>query len=89
MNNKLLSYEDAVEELKVLEQYQRNNKGWRGIQARCCQKNGNVHQTAIAVRKKEINLLLSIIAAHKSARKLYGKVAKLEHNIGLIDGIYV
>ena len=73
MNNKLLSYEDAVKQLKPLEDFQREAKKSRKYKFANFNIMYDIQGRALA-RKKEINLLLSIIAAHKLARKLYGKL---------------
>ncbi len=61
MNSKLLGYEGAVEKLKQLEKIQRFFKKFR-------------LQSLAAQKRKEINYLLSIIAAEKRARKLWAEV---------------
>lgn len=78
MNNKLISYEEAKERLKVLEQIQGKQK----LQTKTVKDNYICTRAElvkelnkrIADRKQEINLLLSIIHAHKQARKYYGKL---------------
>ena len=69
MNNKLLSYEDAVKELK------------NSVEVQVCfKKLSKIKQLQKPYmkyafdNKNKINLILSIIAAHKLARKLYGKL---------------
>lgn len=79
MKNKM-SYEEAVKELKLLASIQHYMKGLR---------NGNVEdhkvlQENLRVRRKEINYLLSIIAAHKATRKLYADNLNLRDVIELI-----
>lgn len=68
MNNKLMSYEKAVEKLKKLEKLQRDNKGWRLIGTN---SNRSLYQKFTSETKKEINYLLNIIHLHKQSRKLY------------------
>lgn len=70
MNSKLMSYEELVERLKVLELLQkgykkiyRSNKGDMSFRIKMQKKSNEL--------KKEINLLLSAIHHAKEARKLY------------------
>jgi len=73
MNNKLMSYEDAVKRLRYLESkqkrykssYYRNNKSCR------IRRYG---QSEVSTNKESINQLLTIIHLHKKARKMYGKL---------------
>jgi hypothetical protein len=73
MNKKVLSYEQAVEALKQLESEQIDEK--RRL-SKFGDRNGMMsgRQKGISDRRVIINLYVSIIAAHKQARKLYGKV---------------
>lgn len=96
MNNKLMSYEEAIEMLKELELTQRYAKIFkRGfstlgkIESECAKK---VHQN-----KVEINKILTIIHLHKQSRKLwaennrnceYGYMCKVDfdHELGCALG---
>ena len=76
MNNKLITYEEAKQRLKILEYSQKRDKRML--------KNGNLLievRPTVQMRKnnrtERINMLLSIIHAHKQARKYYGKMKKL------------
>lgn len=72
MNNKLMSYEEAVEKLKILELNQRYAK---------IRRNGHLDlgfdesKSAKEVHKLklEINKILTIIHLHKQSRKLWAK----------------
>lgn len=76
MNSKLLSYEDAKKKLKPLEDLQREAKKKRKYKFANFNSMYDLQGRAL-IRKKEINYLLSIIAAHKVARKLYGELEKV------------
>ena len=83
MNSKLLGYEEAVAELKVLEREQRSAKKYRKLRNEVAKKGLQI----IRNRKvKEINLLLSLIAAHKKARRMYGL---LQHTLYSLDDINI
>lgn len=70
MNNKIVGYEEAVKELNLLSAVQGFMK-----QLKCTTvEDQRVTRENIRVRRKEINLLLSIIASEKRARKLYAKL---------------
>ena len=79
MNNKLTDYKQAVENLKELELKQ------------CRAKGRLLHMTDIVSRaflqetihclKIEINKALSLVIAHKQARKYYGKLQDLKKNL--------
>ena len=79
MNNKRVTYEDAVKRLKELEEIQRDQKSQRKYNF------GNAYkaivQRQVEINKKEINLLLSIVAQRKEANKLYERVRFLEQVI--------
>lgn len=73
MNNKILSYEDLKEKLKMLEIRQRYNKALRK-HCRILKNNSKTeskHQKDVSRTKREINLLLTAIHYAKEARKLY------------------
>jgi len=80
MNNKLLSYDDAVEELKKLEKFQRSVKKRRRSTYNPLR---TIHQARVSANKKEINILLSLIAAHKQARHLYGILMEVKDHLGM------
>ena len=68
-----MSYKEARDELKTLSAIQKYMK---------CLRNENVEahkhlQKNLLKRKKEINYLLSIVAAHKTSMKLYNKLCVL------------
>ena len=73
MNDKVLNYEKAVKHLKQLELKQIKSK-------RDISKFGNKLfnkddvKRGVAKRRVIINFVLSIIIAHKQARKLYGQL---------------
>ena len=77
MNNKLMGYEEAKDRLNLLSIHIRNCKDGRKILARNNDGKAVSRFTGyLNEYKKEINLLLSIIASEKRARKLYGKLQK-------------
>lgn len=69
-----MSYEEAVVKFKELSAVQKYMKmlrtGAKGVE------DHKVVQENLRRRKVELNYLLSIVAAHKTARKLYGKLEK-------------
>lgn len=73
MNNKLMGYEAAIKRLKELEKVQKLKKRFSKHPHYDSAKK---FQSEYVKAKKEINLLLSIIAAEKRARKLFGKLQK-------------
>ncbi len=77
MNN--LSYEDALEILKVYESIQRKVKVDKNKYAKFL-GNSFVGQAQCSINKNKviINYLLSIIHAHKTARKLYAENYRLK-----------
>lgn len=77
MNSKILSYEDAVKDLKLMEHFQRSSKKSRKKIYANIEIKKNIHKHFLN-RKEHINLLLSIIAAHKLARKVWGALVDLE-----------
>lgn len=82
MNNKLISYEDAVKKLRLMEVQQTFNKTLKHHSTfkQDLEKTSKLQQI-IHLQTKEINILLSIIHAHKQARKYYGKLRKLEEKV--------
>jgi hypothetical protein len=72
MNNKLMSYEEAKEQLKEVETKQRYMKGERKDDEK-----GDftirMAQIHVSMYKKEINKLLTIIHIHKQSRKLWSE----------------
>lgn len=93
MNSKLIGYDEAVEKVKELEQRQHDYKRVAKLQS--SQGSGrNIYQSSVDLRKVEINTLLSIIAAHKQARRMYGVLREIQDSLGistkerkLVDGI--
>ena len=85
-----MKYEEAVEKVKHLNLIQRLRKNSiiygikKGFQHKPAYK---MYQRRIQEGKKEINLYLTIIKAHKQARKLYAEVKRLEsENATLVKG---
>ena len=80
MNN--MSYDEALKQLKVLEAIQGQLKkdrnkfsgSWGSNFTRRC-------DYSINTKKKKINLLLSIIHAHKAARRLYAENYRLKREL--------
>jgi hypothetical protein len=93
MNSKLIGYDEAVEKIKDLEQRQHDYKRVAKLQS--SQGSGrNIYQSSVDLRKVKINTLLSIIAAHKQARRMYGVLREIQDSLGistkerkLVDGI--
>lgn len=83
MNNKLLSYDEAVETLKDLEKIQRSVKKRRRSTTSTFR---SIQQAKVSANKKEINILLSLIAAHKQARLLYGTLMEVKEHLGMTTG---
>jgi hypothetical protein len=73
MNNKIIDYEEAVKQLNLLSAVQGFMKQLKCITV----EDQRVTRENIRVRRKEINLLLSIIASEKKARKLYGRLISI------------
>lgn len=76
MNNKLVTYEESVKLLKKLERDQKFNK-------HCMRKSGSIemrklYQSRFESLKDNINVILSLIAAHKEARRMFGKLKDLD-----------
>ena len=82
MNKKILSYEDAVKDLKLLEDVQRASKKSRKKTYANIEIKKNIHKHFLN-RKEHINLLLSVIAAHKVARRLYGELQDVGRKLGV------
>ena len=78
MNNKLMSYEEAVKQVKHYAEKQNEYKEFRNSQHKelreWCQK-------AVAKNKVHINYLLNIIHLHKQSRKLWAEANK-KHEYG-------
>ena len=74
-----MSYEEAVRQVKILGEVQSFVKRLK----RTSVVAGQVKQADIHVRKIQINLLLSVIAAHKQARKLYGILRECQDTLGV------
>lgn len=87
MNSKLMSYEEAVEQLKYEEILQRINKNGiaygiqKGAQDKPMYKQ---YQRSIQEKKVRINELLTIIHLHKQSRKLWAEKEKYLH---MVSGI--
>ena len=73
MNSRLIGYKDAVKKLKVIGKEQQRDKKYIAAYGDKF-KQMYFKQSRISKRKVVINFLLSIIAAHKQARKLYGQL---------------
>lgn len=87
MNKELLGYEDAVKAVKVLEKRQRYYKNNRK------RKYSHIivkdfQDSEYLKRKKDIKILLSLIAAHKQARKLYGTLVDVKKDLGMSSKSY-
>jgi len=72
MNNKIIGYDEAVKRLKDSERAMRVQKKILRISTDA--ESQRAIQSAIFLNRREINLLLSIIASEKKARKLYGRL---------------
>lgn len=80
MNNKLISYEKAVELINGHAATQRAFKKLRNSNIEWMRKES---QRSLEEFRPEINHLLSIIAAHKQARKLYGALKEVQGTLGM------
>ena len=79
-----LSYDEALKQLKVLEVQQRAAKNIISRQGKF-QFLVRSRQKVINENKPVINLLLSIIHAHKTARKLYAENYRLKKVVRLAN----
>lgn len=70
MNNKIMDYDKAVKRLKECEIAMRYQKKLLRLSKDA--ESQRYIQSAIFRNRSEINLLLSIVASEKKARKLYG-----------------
>jgi len=77
MNKKLLSYEDAVEELKELEVGQRYAKMFKR-RFKMLGKDESEAAKNVHLNKDKINKLLTIIHLHKENRKMWYQLNKKE-----------
>jgi hypothetical protein len=75
MNNKIMDYDKAVKRLKECEIAMRYQKKLLRISKDA--ESQRYIQTAIFRNRSEINLLLSIVASEKRARKLYGRLISI------------
>lgn len=86
MNNYLLSYDETLVKLKKLEHKQKyhkkNRKTYYPILLR------GLIDCSYDQRKKEINILLSLIAVHKQSRKLYGLLKDIKNDLGMSSVSY-
>jgi len=80
MNNKAIGYKDAVKKLKELERVQREHKRILRISTSALR---GMYQMRINADKDNINLLLSLISAHKQARYYYGVIKEVQDALGL------
>ena len=80
MNNKRITYEEAVKRLKEFHITQKHRK--RQSKLGFGPKYKSIIQKDVASNKKEINLLLSIVAERKAANKLYEEVRLLKEKFG-------
>lgn len=75
MNNKIIGYDEAVKRLKDSERAMRVQK--KVLRISTDAESQRAIQRAIFLNRREINLLLSIIAAEKKARKLWGRLTSI------------
>lgn len=83
MNSRLISYDEAVKKLKELGEEQSNYKRYQRKTPTLCREWNKILQRNYEKRKKEINLYLSIVSAHKDARRFYGVIKELRDVLGL------
>ena len=83
MNNKLLGYDEAVGKLQELE---KNQRLFKKIRLRSTRQEMARDQKHIESNKNIINMLLSIIAAHKQARKLFEQARYYKEMSMLVKG---
>lgn len=76
MNNKLIGYDEAVGMLQELEKRQKIEKQRRKSSSTIRRE---LSQSLVEFNKDSINALLSIVDAHKQARKLYEEVRYYEN----------
>lgn len=90
MNNKLMSYEELIRELKHLEGLQRIDKGISKDNG-MSMKTRKRFQKIVEKNKKEINLVLTAIYHAKQARKFYEykRIYESEKLRGLCTDNYV
>ena len=86
MSNELLGYDEALVELKTLEKRQRYYKKNRKTKYHILIRDFN--DNSYRQRKKEIKILLSLIAAHKQSRKLYGLLKDIRKDLGMSSDAY-
>lgn len=72
MNNKLMSYEEAVKELKELEIYQRTAKDRKKCFSLFDLEESDVMKV-VDINRRRINEILTIIHLHKQSRKLWAE----------------
>ena len=75
-----MSYEEAVERIKG---HSATQKAFKHLRRSKIAGMRNLAQKSLQEFKPEINLLLSIIAAHKQSRKLYGVLREVQETLGM------
>jgi hypothetical protein len=83
MNTKLIGYDEAVKKLKELGIQQMQYKKYQRKTPTLCREWNKILQKNYMSRKKDINMLLSIVSAHKEARRMYGIIRELRDTLGL------
>lgn len=76
MNGKLTGYLEAKKRLSELSDYQRYCK--KGIKTSPGLARKSSLRSLKERSKKEINMLLSLVAAHKKARLMFGRMREME-----------
>lgn len=85
MNNKIIGYDEAVKRLKDCERAMRLQK--KVLRIATDAESQRAIQRAIFLNRREINLLLSIIAAEKRARKLWADLKYIK-SCEITEGVY-
>ena len=86
MNSKLTSYEEAVKQLKVIEHNQMSRKRYlKTIKNKLVRRGVD---SVIQSEKTKINALLSLIAVHKQARRMYGILRDVQKDLGMSSKAY-
>ncbi len=80
MNNKLMSYEDAVKNLKELEKDQRIAKDRRKCFSVFDIEESDVMKV-VDINRRRINVILTIIHLHKQSRKLWAEKRKYKEMV--------
>jgi len=85
MNNKLVEYDDAVYQLQEKEVIQRI---YKSLKKCLLPELRSLVQKAQEINREEINYLLSLIHAHKKARKMYGLLKDIQKDLGMSSEAY-